>query len=129
MATKKRKPKGLSLTVKIFIIIAIILAAGFALGGSNTAQFFKASKFGPSPPPIIDCPTYPMQVSQTVTVQGTTHKVTLLNVGPSPSPGPVVVDVDGLQEIVLGTERVNGVKITVMSTTYSPNKLDRKASL
>ena len=47
MAAKKRKPKGLSTTTKIFLVIAVILVIALVIGGaSQTAQFSRVVQPG-----------------------------------------------------------------------------------
>jgi len=68
-----------------------------------------------------------LNVDDSVVVNGKTVK--LLNVASGTSPTSVVVDVDGVQSTVTGTEKVNGLKVKVKETFYSDTRTERSASL
>ena len=68
-----------------------------------------------------------MNVGDTATVSG--KKITLKNVGSATTSTPVIVDVDGVQETVTGTETVNGLEINVAETFYAENLAERAATL
>jgi len=68
-----------------------------------------------------------LNTDDTVTVLG--HVVKLINVGSGDSPASVVVSVDGTQETVSGTEKVDGLRIKVKETFYSDTKAERSATL
>ncbi|MEM4244792.1 MAG: S-layer protein [Candidatus Nanoarchaeia archaeon] len=68
---------------------------------------------------------YFMDVGDSVEVEG--KKVTLVNVGEG---GSVVIDVDGVVEVVSSTAKtVNGIEVKVDSTFYETVKAQRSASL
>jgi hypothetical protein len=68
-----------------------------------------------------------MSVGDSVVSEGKT--VTLKNVGSATSNTPVILDVDGVQETVTGTETVNGLEITVDEAFYSDTLAERSATL
>ncbi|MBS3064210.1 MAG: hypothetical protein J4472_00145 [DPANN group archaeon] len=68
-----------------------------------------------------------MNVGDTATVSG--KKITLKNVGSATTNTPVIIDVDGVQETVTGTETVNGLEVNVAETFYSENLAERAATL
>jgi hypothetical protein len=71
---------------------------------------------------------YFMSVGDSVTVLGKT--VTLNNVAScATSPCNIIVDVDGVQETVSGTETVNGIEITIDETFYSDTTAERSAGI
>lgn len=66
-----------------------------------------------------------LNVDDSVVVNGKTIK--LLNVGSGTSPQAVVVDVDGVQQTVSGTEKVNGITVKVEATVYHNTRALRYA--
>jgi len=71
---------------------------------------------------------YFMNVGDSVTVNG--KVVTLNNVAScTSSPCNVIVDVDGVQETISGTETVGEIEITVDETFYSDTTAERSGSL
>jgi hypothetical protein len=71
---------------------------------------------------------YFLNVGDSVTVNG--KVVTLNNVAScSSSPCNVIVDVDGVQETISGTETVGAIELTVDETFYSDTTAERSASI
>jgi hypothetical protein len=68
-----------------------------------------------------------MNVDDSVVVNGKTVK--LLNVGSATTNPPVIVDVDGVQQTITGTQLVNGLRIKVSSAFYSETRAERSATL
>ncbi|MFH0868796.1 MAG: S-layer protein [archaeon] len=68
-----------------------------------------------------------MNVDDSAIVNGKTVK--LLNVGSATSNTPVIVDVNGVQQTVTGTQLVNGLRIKVKSAFYSDTRAERSATL
>lgn len=131
-------------TTKMAAFIAVALIAFlvvFGATGGNTAKFYGAvsptktigsgstlilpASTGTISRGIIINITVGLKVDETIIFNGKTIK--LLNVASGASPQAIVVDVDGVQQTVSGTEIVNGIKIKVEATLYNSVKSLRYA--
>lgn len=68
-----------------------------------------------------------LNVDDTTVINGKTVK--LINVGSATTNPPVIVDIDGVQQTVTGTQLVNGLRVKVKSTFYSDTRAERSATL
>lgn len=71
--------------------------------------------------------TYTRAVGENVVMYG--KKLTLKNVGSAETNTPIIVDVDGIIEVVTGIETVNGLRIKVVATHWEEDINKRTASI
>ena len=137
MAANLKRQKRAS-TIEIIMVIAVILGILFFFGGAEpgtlgsteTAQFFAPSLIrgpGPGPGPGPLCVTDSSLVRDPPeNILGQT--VDLINVASTQQ--SVVISVNGIQEIVTGSERVgNFSNVTVVSAKWVPDMRFRSATI